>query len=63
MDIILGGGGSSYPILVGRRGRRLPPTPSKPSSLQIKPTNINFPKLNASPTHVRKLKNVYLNVF
>ncbi|XP_063695784.1 voltage-dependent calcium channel type A subunit alpha-1 isoform X3 [Culicoides brevitarsis] len=47
----MGGGGSSYPVLVGRRGRRLPPTPSKPSSLQIKPTNINFPKLAASPTH------------
>jgi len=47
----MGGGGSSYPVLITRRGRRLPPTPSKPSSLQIKPTNINFPKLNASPTH------------
>uniref|UniRef100_A0A336JZB9 Voltage-dependent calcium channel type A subunit alpha-1 n=1 Tax=Culicoides sonorensis TaxID=179676 RepID=A0A336JZB9_CULSO len=44
-------GGSSYPVLVGRRGRRLPPTPLKPSSLQIKPANINFPKLNTSPTH------------
>lgn len=46
----------SYPVLVTRRGqgRRLPPTPCKPSTLQIKPTNINFPKLNASPTHVRK---------
>ncbi|KAL0121148.1 hypothetical protein PUN28_008671 [Cardiocondyla obscurior] len=43
----------SYPVLVARRGqgRRLPPTPSKPSTLQLKPTNINFPKLNASPTH------------
>ncbi|XP_077299455.1 calcium voltage-gated channel subunit cacophony [Arctopsyche grandis] len=38
----------------GRRshGRRLPPTPSKPSTLQLKPPQtINFPKLNASPTH------------
>ncbi|XP_023288257.1 voltage-dependent calcium channel type A subunit alpha-1 [Orussus abietinus] len=43
----------SYPVLVTRRGhgRRLPPTPNKPSTLQLKPTNINFPKLNASPTH------------
>lgn len=45
----------SYPVLVQRRGqgRRLPPTPCKPSTLQLKPSNINFPKLNASPTHVR----------
>lgn len=43
----------SYPVLVQRRGqgRRLPPTPKKPSTLQLKPANINFPKLNASPTH------------
>ncbi|KAM8718745.1 hypothetical protein ACLKA7_001458 [Drosophila subpalustris] len=44
----------SYPTLASRRagiGRRLPPTPSKPSTLQLKPANINFPKLNASPTH------------
>lgn len=41
----------SYPVLVQRRGRRLPPTPNKPSTLQLKPANINFPKLNASPTH------------
>ncbi|XP_011635066.1 voltage-dependent calcium channel type A subunit alpha-1 isoform X2 [Pogonomyrmex barbatus] len=43
----------SYPVLVARRGqgRRLPPTPNKPSTLQLKPANINFPKLNASPTH------------
>ncbi|XP_055846918.1 voltage-dependent calcium channel type A subunit alpha-1 isoform X9 [Episyrphus balteatus] len=44
----------SYPVLAARRGgagRRLPPTPCKPSTLQLKPTNINFPKLNASPTH------------
>ncbi|XP_037914495.1 voltage-dependent calcium channel type A subunit alpha-1 isoform X2 [Hermetia illucens] len=44
----------SYPVLASRRGgagRRLPPTPCKPSTLQLKPTNINFPKLNASPTH------------
>ncbi|KMQ94501.1 voltage-dependent calcium channel type a subunit alpha-1 [Lasius niger] len=42
-----------YPVLVARRGqgRRLPPTPNKPSTLQLKPANINFPKLNASPTH------------
>ena len=45
----------SYPVLVTRRGqgRRLPPTPCKPSTLQLKPANINFPKLNASPTHVK----------
>lgn len=44
----------SYPVLGGRRGqgRRLPPTPCKPSTLQLRPANINFPKLNASPTHV-----------
>ena len=45
----------SYPVLATRRtghGRRLPPTPNKPSTLQLKaPANINFPKLNASPTH------------
>ncbi|XP_025989217.2 voltage-dependent calcium channel type A subunit alpha-1 isoform X2 [Solenopsis invicta] len=43
----------SYPVLVTRRGqgRRLPPTPDKPSTLQLKLANINFPKLNASPTH------------
>ncbi|XP_075226266.1 voltage-dependent calcium channel type A subunit alpha-1-like [Lycorma delicatula] len=43
----------SYPVLVGRRsqGRRLPPTPSKPSTLQLRPASINFPKLNPSPTH------------
>ncbi|XP_046472833.1 voltage-dependent calcium channel type A subunit alpha-1 isoform X8 [Neodiprion pinetum] len=43
----------SYPVLVTRRGqgRRLPPTPNKPSTLQLQPANINFPKLNASPTH------------
>uniref|UniRef100_T1HGE4 Voltage-dependent calcium channel type A subunit alpha-1 n=1 Tax=Rhodnius prolixus TaxID=13249 RepID=T1HGE4_RHOPR len=42
----------SYPVLVARRGhgRRLPPTPSKPSTLQLRPASINFPKLNASPT-------------
>nr|CAD7456849.1 unnamed protein product [Timema tahoe] len=45
--------GHSYPVLVTRRGhgRRLPPTPSKPSTLQLRPASINFPKLNASPTH------------
>lgn len=44
----------SHPVLGGRRGqgRRLPPTPCKPSTLQLKPGTINFPKLNASPTHV-----------
>ncbi|KAJ3619597.1 hypothetical protein MTP99_005266 [Tenebrio molitor] len=43
----------SHPMLGGRRGqgRRLPPTPSKPSTLQLRPGPINFPKLNASPTH------------
>lgn len=48
----------SYPVLVTRRGqgRRLPPTPSKPSTLKLQPTNINFPKLNASPTHVSFLQ-------
>lgn len=45
----------SYPVLVARRGgqgRRLPPTPNKPSTLKLQSTNINFPKLNASPTRV-----------
>ncbi|BES93464.1 Calcium channel [Nesidiocoris tenuis] len=39
-------------VLVTRRGvgRRLPPTPNKPSTLQLTPASINFPKLNASPT-------------
>ncbi|XP_023311464.1 voltage-dependent calcium channel type A subunit alpha-1 [Anoplophora glabripennis] len=43
----------SHPMLGGRRGqgRRLPPTPCKPSTLQLRPGTINFPKLNASPTH------------
>lgn len=42
----------SYPVLVVRRGhgRRLPPTPNKPSTLHLRPASINFPKLNASPT-------------
>ncbi|XP_060526741.1 voltage-dependent calcium channel type A subunit alpha-1 isoform X5 [Cylas formicarius] len=45
----------SHPVLGSRRGpgRRLPPTPSKPSTLQLKPGTINFPKLNASPTHIQ----------
>ena len=60
---------SSYPILPQpRKGRRLPATPNKPSTLHSRPSgyenyilssakastkqpNINFPKLNASPTH------------
>lgn len=47
---------SSYPVLAvaGCNRRRLPPTPNKPSSLQLRPphhsASINFPKLNASPT-------------
>ncbi|XP_065171209.1 voltage-dependent calcium channel type A subunit alpha-1-like isoform X27 [Atheta coriaria] len=43
----------SHPVLGSRRGqgRRLPPTPCKPSTLQLRPGPINFPKLNASPTH------------
>lgn len=58
----------SYPTLASRRagiGRRLPPTPSKPSTLQLKPTNINFPKLNASPTHVsiQKFDKVFIHSF
>ncbi|KAL5275646.1 cac family protein [Megaselia abdita] len=50
----------SYPVLASRRGggRRLPPTPCKPSTLQLKQQQamqqqlggINFPKLNISPT-------------
>lgn len=46
----------SHPVLGSRRGqgRRLPPTPCKPSTLQLRPGPINFPKLNASPTHVSK---------
>ncbi|KAJ6638739.1 Voltage-dependent calcium channel type A subunit alpha-1, partial [Pseudolycoriella hygida] len=42
----------SHPVLMNRRGqrRRLPPTPNKPSTLHPRPTNINFPKLNTSPT-------------
>lgn len=47
-------GQHSYPVLMTRRGggRRLPPTPNKPSTLKLQPSNINFPKLNASPTRV-----------
>ncbi|XP_050531930.1 voltage-dependent calcium channel type A subunit alpha-1-like isoform X2 [Daktulosphaira vitifoliae] len=46
---------SSYPVLAvaGCNRRRLPATPNKPSSLQLRPphsASINFPKLNASPT-------------
>ncbi|XP_064108495.1 voltage-dependent calcium channel type A subunit alpha-1-like isoform X12 [Macrobrachium nipponense] len=76
--------GSSYPTIPQRRGagRRLPPTPNKPSTLHLGPPSsqpptghpgsghhtlssaksptrsqpINFPKLNASPTHVPKLE-------
>lgn len=42
----------SHPVLAQRRGqgRRLPPTPNKPSTLQLHPSSINFPKLNTSPT-------------
>lgn len=81
---------SRSPSPVGRRnhqhhrrpgGRRLPPTPNKPSTLSLtvqapetslnfpvvsrsptipqttkSPGSINFPKLNASPTHVPKLQ-------
>lgn len=66
--------GSSYPTIPQRRGggRRLPPTPNKPSTLHLGPQPpghhtlpasksptrsqpINFPKLNASPTHVPKI--------
>lgn len=54
----------SNPVIgsAGRRGgRRLPPTPSKPSTLQLRPSGpINFPKLNASPTHVSKWICTYL---
>lgn len=39
------------------QGRRLPPTPNKPSTLKLQPANINFPKLNASPTRVSYLMN------
>ena len=64
--------GSSYPTIPQRRagGRRLPPTPNKPSTLHLSAQQqhhmlpgskspsrsqpINFPKLNASPTHVPK---------
>lgn len=67
--------GSSYPTIPQRRGggRRLPPTPNKPSTLHLgpqsqplpglpggksptRPQPINFPKLNASPTHVPKIE-------
>lgn len=47
---------SSYPVLAvaGCNRRRLPATPNKPSSLQLRPphhsASINFPKLNTSPT-------------
>ena len=62
--------GNSYPTIPQRRGggRRLPQTPNKPSTLHLPPQrhtlpkspgrggqNINFPKLNASPTHVPKI--------
>jgi voltage-dependent calcium channel N type alpha-1B len=47
----------SQSVMMARRGiqgqgRRLPPTPNKPSTLKLQSTNINFPKLNASPTRV-----------
>ncbi|XP_049283428.1 voltage-dependent calcium channel type A subunit alpha-1-like isoform X5 [Anopheles funestus] len=43
----------TYPVLQSHRdfGRRLPPRPIKPTTLQLKSTNINFPQLNTSPTH------------
>lgn len=34
------------------RGRQLPPTPSKPSTLHIKQPNFALPRLNTSPSHV-----------
>lgn len=55
-------GQHSYPVLVTRRGgqgRRLPPTPNKPSTLKLQSTNINFPKLNASPTRV--CQNIFIS--
>ncbi|XP_047738439.1 voltage-dependent calcium channel type A subunit alpha-1 [Hyalella azteca] len=61
--------GSSYPTIPQRRGggRRLPQTPNKPSTLHLfsqrhtlpkspgRGQPINFPKLNASPTHIPKI--------
>lgn len=47
----------SQSVMMARRGipisqgRRLPPTPNKPSTLKLQ-QNINFPKLNPSPTRV-----------
>lgn len=54
----------SYPVLVTRRrqGRLLPPTPNKPSTLQLKPANINFPKLNASPTHATHMPGAHVQI-
>lgn len=44
----------NYQAMASRRGRgrRLPPTPSKPSILLLPQKNINFPELNYSPTRV-----------
>ncbi|RZC43172.1 cacophony A, partial [Asbolus verrucosus] len=42
----------SYSVQFGRRqGRKLPATPSKPSTLQLRQNPFNFPKLCVSPTH------------
>lgn len=52
----------TYPVLQSHRdfGRRLPPRPIKPTTLQLKSTNINFPRLNTSPTHVSSKSTHFL---
>lgn len=57
MNLIILGHYHPQSVMMARRGvqgqgRRLPPTPNKPSTLKLQSTNINFPKLNASPTRV-----------
>lgn len=54
----------NYQMLQSRRGsgRQLPPTPQKPSLLQIPKSNINFPELSASPTRVRLYRFFSLSI-
>lgn len=40
------------------RGRRLPPTPIKPSILHLPRKNINFPDVNYSPTRVSPIQHI-----
>lgn len=53
--------GANVPSLRSNYGRKLPPTPKQPSTLQIPfQSNINFPKLETSPStvHTFQMKRI-----